>query len=108
MHLAENMIGWQKRLGEYPTNLTQTKVLLQCSLKDCFRAGDRGTLYEAFQLLRVRPSVEELPHEEPQSQHRLGPEPLRDSASQEMASVVRSSAQANLIGCACAAQRGAR
>ncbi len=22
MHVAENMIGWRKRLGEYPTNLT--------------------------------------------------------------------------------------
>jgi hypothetical protein len=23
MRVAENMVGWQKRLGEYPTNLTQ-------------------------------------------------------------------------------------
>jgi hypothetical protein len=22
MHIAENMVGWQKRLGEYPTNLS--------------------------------------------------------------------------------------
>jgi len=22
MHVAENMVGWQKRLGEYPTTLT--------------------------------------------------------------------------------------
>ena len=61
MQVAEKMVGYQKRLGEYPTNLTQTKVLLQCSLKDCFRAGDRGTLYEAFQLLRVSRPLKSSP-----------------------------------------------
>ncbi len=28
-HVVENIIGCSKKLGEYPTNLTQTKALLR-------------------------------------------------------------------------------
>ena len=31
MHIAENMAGCQKRLGEYPTNLRQAKALLRAA-----------------------------------------------------------------------------
>ena len=30
MHVAEKMVGWQKRLGEYPT-LSATSFILLCS-----------------------------------------------------------------------------
>jgi len=29
VHIAENMVGWQMRLGEYPTTLRQIKAFLR-------------------------------------------------------------------------------
>jgi hypothetical protein len=100
-----------KKLGETLTAfaiamIARSKSEIPAWLVRCQQQGNwrLGAGRFPAELRRFEP----LPHEELQSQSRLGLEPLRDAASQEMAWLVTSSAQANVIGCACAAQKGAR
>jgi hypothetical protein len=62
MHVAENMVGWQKRLGEYPT-LSAIFVLAKSYTQDCLRScftltlphcGEVAMLFRGGSLVEVQ------------------------------------------------------